>query len=165
VTVFPDEPIWAAIRKMAPRDLARLPVIARHGEHKLIGQISRSDILRAYQMGMMRKQQSRFAMDRLTLRPEGGVDFVEVAVAPGSSCAGKKVAEVPFHQSTSIVTIKRGETALMPESSTVFQPDDRVTVFCRKNHCTEIRRMFGDRQGEEETGGADEKGKEDALTS
>ena len=75
VTVYPDEPIWVAIRKMAPRDLARLPVIARHGENKLIGQISRSDILRAYQMGMMRKQQSRFAMDRLALRPEGGRRF------------------------------------------------------------------------------------------
>ena len=68
VTVYPDEAIWVAIRKMAPRDLARLPVVARHGENKLIGQISRSDILRAYQVGMMRKQQSRFRMDRIALR-------------------------------------------------------------------------------------------------
>jgi len=155
VTVYADEPIWVAIRKMAPRDLARLPVIARHGEHKLIGQISRSDILRAYQMGMMRKQQSRFAMDRLALRPEGGVDFVEVAVEPASRCAGKKVAEVPFHQSTAIVAIKRGENTLIPNSSTVFRPDDRVTVFCRKTHCTEIRRMFGTtgREGDEDDEG------------
>ena len=29
VTVYPDEPIWTAIQKMAPRDLARLPVVQR----------------------------------------------------------------------------------------------------------------------------------------
>jgi CIC family chloride channel protein len=142
VTVYPDEPIWVAIRKMAPRDLARLPVIARHTERKLLGQISRSDILRAYQMGIMRKQQSRFTMDRLALRPEGGVDFLEVKVAPGCSCAGRKVAELPFHQSTSIVSINRGENLLIPNSSTVFQPGDEVTVFCRKVHREEIGRLF-----------------------
>ncbi|MEJ2690414.1 MAG: chloride channel protein [Deltaproteobacteria bacterium] len=142
VTVFPDEAMWEAIRKMAPRDLSRLPVIARHGENKLMGQISRSDILRAYQVGMMRKQQHRFAMDRLTLRPEGGVTFVEVTVHPNSISAGKKVKELPFHQSTSIVSIKRGQTHLIPGSSTVFEPEDHVTVFCRRIHADEVRRIF-----------------------
>jgi len=54
ITVYPDEPIWQAIRKMSPRDLARLPVIARHGRHKMVGLISRSDILRAYDVEAMR---------------------------------------------------------------------------------------------------------------
>ena len=43
ITVFPDEPIWAAIQKMSPRDLARLPVISRDGSGTLCGMISRSD--------------------------------------------------------------------------------------------------------------------------
>lgn len=143
VTVYPDEAIWVAIRKMAPRDLARLPVVARHGENKLIGQISRSDILRAYQVGMMRKQQSRFRMDRIALRQEGGVDFLEVTVHPDSRCAGRKVKEMPFHQSTSIVSIRRGNVLVIPDSATVFMPEDRVTVFCRKVHSVEIRQLFG----------------------
>ncbi|OGQ94254.1 MAG: chloride channel protein [Deltaproteobacteria bacterium RIFOXYD12_FULL_57_12] len=56
VTVFPDEPVWAAIRKMAPRDFARLPVVPRHDEREFLGLISRSDILRAYEVGVVRKQ-------------------------------------------------------------------------------------------------------------
>jgi len=142
VTAFPDEQIWVAIRKMAPRDLARLPVIARHGENKLIGQISRSDIVRAYQMGIMRKQRSQLFLDRLALRREGGVGFVEVVVQPESLCAGKKVADISFHQSTSIVSIKRGDATLIPNSRTVFKPEDQVTVFCRKIHSEEVREMF-----------------------
>ena len=142
VTVYPDEPIWVAIRKMAPRDLARLPVIARHGDNKLIGQISRSDIVRAYQVGMMRRQQSQFALDRIALRKEGGIDFVEVTVHPESYCAGMKVEDVPFHQSTSIVSIKRGKNLLIPNRRSVFLPEDQVTVFCRKIHGEEVRKMF-----------------------
>jgi CIC family chloride channel protein len=142
VTVFPDEPIWAAIRKMAPRDLARLPVIARNGDNKMIGQISRSDILRAYQVGIMRKQKSQLTLDRLVLRPEGGVNFVEVTVHPDSIYVGMKVKDVPFHQSTSIVSIKRGESLLIPTSNTVFQANDQVTIFCRKTHSQELRKMF-----------------------
>jgi len=142
VTVYPDEQIWVAIRKMAPRDLARLPVISRQGENKLVGLISRSDIVRAYQVGMMRKQRNQLSMDRLALREEGGVSFVEVVVQTGSFCVGKKVADIPFHQSTSIVSIKRGDTTLIPNSRTVFQPEDQVTIFCRKIHAEEVREMF-----------------------
>ena len=61
---------------------------------------------------------------------------------PESFCAGRKVADVAFHQSTSIVSIKRGETLLIPGSKTVFLPDDQVTVFCRKTHGDEVRKMF-----------------------
>ena len=56
ITVFPDEPIWVAIQKMSPRDLARLPVVAREDARTLRGTISRSDILRAYDVGVVRKQ-------------------------------------------------------------------------------------------------------------
>jgi CIC family chloride channel protein len=54
VTVFPDEPIWSAIHKMAPRDLERLPVVSRLDPKKMVGLISRSDILRAYDVALLR---------------------------------------------------------------------------------------------------------------
>ena len=43
ITVFPDEPIWVAIQKMSPRDLARLPVV-RRGE--LLGLVSIGDVVK-----------------------------------------------------------------------------------------------------------------------
>jgi Trk K+ transport system NAD-binding subunit len=93
-------------------------------------------------------------LDHLAPRPEGGVEFVEVTVAPESSCADKKVAEVTFHQSTSIVSIRRGTQYLIPDSATSFRPGDQVTAFCRKVHSEEIRRMFTaprqEKAGEEE---------------
>lgn len=63
ITVFPDETVWSAIRKMAPRDLARLPVVDRRDKKNLLGLVSRSDILRAYNVGIIRKQQVQKMLD------------------------------------------------------------------------------------------------------
>ena len=68
IAVFPDEPIWVAIQKMSPRDLARLPVISRDGSMRLVGMISRSDILRAYDVGVVRKQRGLLEEQQTTLR-------------------------------------------------------------------------------------------------
>ncbi len=58
LTVFPDESVLAAIRKMSPRDLARLPVVSREKDNRLLGLIPRSDILRAYDIEMLQRRGS-----------------------------------------------------------------------------------------------------------
>jgi CIC family chloride channel protein len=142
VSVFPDEPIWSAIRKMAPRDLARLPVVSRLDPNVLVGLISRSDILRAYQVGIMRKQQQYLMRERMVLRLGDDIGFVELVVGRHSECVGKRLADLPLHQSTSIVAIRRLHEVVTPDSSAVFQEGDMLTIFCRTRHKEEILQMF-----------------------
>jgi CIC family chloride channel protein len=144
VTVFPDDPIWSAIRKMAPRDLARLPVVDRHDPTVLLGLISRSDILRAYQVGLMRKQQDITMRERLLLRRSEEVEFLELKADQKSRCIGKKISELGLHQSTSVVSITRHDTIIFPTSSSTIQPGDQVTLFCRSQHCQELSDLFTD---------------------
>lgn len=143
VTVFPDEQIWVAIKKMAPRDLARIPVVSRQDPETMVGLISRSDILKAYQVGVMRKQQGKLMSKQTALRSERDIRFVELVVASSSGCVGKKLGELPLHQSTSIVSIKRENTFVTPGSSAIFQEGDFLTIFCRTKHEQEIRKLFG----------------------
>ena len=142
VTVFPDEPIWAAIQKMAPRDLARLPVVSKQDPETMVGLISRSDILKAYQVGVMRKQQDQLVTEQMKFRSDRDVCFLEVVVEGDSSCVGKKLGELPLHQSTSIVSIKRNNTLVFPGSNAVFQKGDILTIFCRTRHQQEVRQLF-----------------------
>ena len=142
VTVFADEPIWYAIRKMAPRDLARLPVVSRQDAKVLVGLISRSDILRAYQVGIMRKQQQYLMRERMVLRLGEDIGFVDLVVGKNSKCVGKKLADLPLHQSTSIVSIRRLHEVITPDSGSVFQEGDMLTIFCRIKHKKEILEMF-----------------------
>lgn len=143
VTVFADEPIWIAIRKMSPRDLARLPVVSRDNLGHLEGIVSRSDILRAYEVGIMRKQQNALVREHMALRPGGDIAFIELSISPGSRSVGKCLRDVFLHQSTSIVRISRQNTTVVPHSGTKFQAGDLLTIFCRNIHGEEIRTIFG----------------------
>lgn len=142
ITVFPDEPMWNAIRKMTPRDLARLPVISRLDGKKLVGLISRSDILRAYDMGLMRKQRHQNALDRMTLRKIAGVKYIEVVTKPGSSASNTKLADVHLPRDSNVVSIERDGTVLIPHGDTRFFPGDKVTILCRIDQLDDIRKLF-----------------------
>ncbi len=142
VVAFADEPIWEAIRKMAPRDLARLPVVDRARPETLLGMISRSEILRAYQVGLMRKQQDRLMRLRMRLRGESEVQIIEVLVGSHSPCIGKRIGELALHQSTSVVSINRSGNLLTPDSATRIRQGDRLTIFCRTLHRQELHDLF-----------------------
>jgi len=142
ITSYGDEPIWSAIRKMAPRDLARLPVVSRSEPGKLIGMISRSEILKAYQVGLMKKQQNYVLRERMMLRKNTNIQFLEKRIEPGSYCDGKKIRDIHLHQSTSVISINRDGTLVTPGSDTVFKAGDRVTLFCRSKYVDELSALF-----------------------
>lgn len=142
VTVFPDEPIWSAIRKMAPRDLARLPVVARKNPKQLIGMISRSEIMRAYNVGLMRKQKDQLAYERSTLRKVTGLDFLEIKVESNCEGTGKRLADMQLPKNTNIVSILRYGTVLVPDGSTKILPGDVITVLCLSGQIEKVKNIF-----------------------
>jgi CIC family chloride channel protein len=142
VTVFPDEAIWSAIRKMAPRDLARLPVVARSDPKQFVGLISRSDIVRAYNVGLMRKQKDQLAHERSALRKVTGLDFIEIKVESNCAGTGKRLADMPLPQNTNVVSILRYGTVLVPDGNTKILPGDVITVLCLSSEIETIRKLF-----------------------
>ena len=142
VTVFPDEPIWEAIRKMAPRDLARLPVVSRSDPKQFVGLISRSDIVRAYNVGLMRKQKDQLAHERSALRKVTGLDFIEIQVEPDSPAAGKQLAEMHLPRNTNVVSLLRHGAVLVPDGNTRILAGDVVTVLCFSSKKESVRKFF-----------------------
>jgi len=142
VTVFPDEPIWSAIRKMAPRDLARLPVISRNNPKQLVGVISRSNIVRAYNVGLMRKQKDELAQDRSALRKVTGLEFTEIKVESNCSGTGKRLAHISLPQNTNLVSILRYGTVIVPDGNTKILPGDVITVLCFSDQIESVKKIF-----------------------
>jgi CIC family chloride channel protein len=142
ITVFPDEPIWNAINKMAPRDLARLPVMSRANKNKLVGIISRSDILRAYDVALMRKQRDQRVQDRMALRKITGVEIIEATVKPAGAAVEKKLATMQLPRSTNIVSVERDGIVLIPDGSTVFHAGDKLTILCKSNKTRSVRMLI-----------------------
>ena len=65
VSVYPDQSVDTALRRMAPRDLWGLPVVAREDPHRLLGMVRRSDIVRAYEVGALRREEARYRAEQM----------------------------------------------------------------------------------------------------
>jgi CIC family chloride channel protein len=131
IAVFPDEPIWVAIQKMSPRDLARLPVISRDGSMRLVGSISRSDILRAYDVGIVRKQRGQLEEQQTTLRSSTETGFVEFVLHEDDSCCNSLVRDLPLPEHVTLVSIKRESKMIIPRGNHRIEAGDVLTVFGR----------------------------------
>jgi CIC family chloride channel protein len=142
ITVFPDEPIWNAINKMAPRDLARLPVVSRADAKKLVGVISRSDILRAYDVALMRKQRDQRVQERMALRKITGVELLETTVTLDGRAVDNKLATMRLPRSTNVVSVERDGIVLIPDGSTVFHAGDKLTILCKSNKTRSVRLLI-----------------------
>ena len=142
ITVFPDEPVWAAIKKMAPRGLARLPVVSREDGQTLMGLISRSDIIRAYDVGIMRKQKEAYSTERMALRNVGDVKFIDLQVEKGSRAAGKTLAALNLPKLANVVSVERNGTVLIPHGNTTIHDGDLFTFLCRARNIEELKKFF-----------------------
>jgi CIC family chloride channel protein len=142
VTAFPDEPIWTAIQKMAPRDLARLPVVSRSNDKVLIGLISRSNILRAYDVGIVRKQRGQMLSDTSSLRQEKKNVFIELRIQPGYKAAGVCLQDMELVDSINVVSIERNGELRIPNGKSRFASGDIVTIFTKKELVDIARQQF-----------------------
>ena len=55
IVLFPDEDLNAAIEKFSLKDIAEIPVVARGNPRKVIGMISRADVISAYNKEVLKK--------------------------------------------------------------------------------------------------------------
>ncbi len=142
LTVYADEPIWAAIQKMSPRDLSRLPVVSRAEKGKLLGLISRSDILRAYDVAIVHKQRGQLLEENVALRREQNNTFRDLLLQSGQNAVGKKLRELTLPHSIKVVSLDREGIVHIPGGDTQFRSGDIVSLFGDKKGIKEAQIEF-----------------------
>jgi CIC family chloride channel protein len=145
IAVYPDEPVWVAIQKMSPRDLARLPVVARDGSMRLVGMISRSDVLRAYDVGVVRKQRGRLEDQQTTLRSSQGTGFVECVLNEEDPCCYSQVKDLALPPHVNLVSIKREGNIIVPRGRHQLEPGDVLTMFGRLEEMKNLKKVLNSR--------------------
>jgi uncharacterized protein with PhoU and TrkA domain len=136
VSVYPDESVDVALQRMAPRDLSRLPVVAREDLHRLLGEVRRNDIVHAYEVGALRREEARYRGEQNSVVHGARVQFVEVLLPPDSYVVHKHVAEISLPRGVVLVSIRRGRDMLIPHGDTQLMPGDVVTALCERD-CAE----------------------------
>ena len=142
VTVYPDESVGVALRRMAPRDLSRLPVVARNDPHHLLGVVRRQDIVRAYELGVVRNEEARERTEAIRSVNHDQAEFIEVVIAPGTHAAGRTVAELGIPNSAVLVSIRRRQELILPHGDTRLEPKDVVIALCQRERADEVRALL-----------------------
>ncbi len=142
VTVYPDEPLWVALKRLGVRDVGRLPVVHRHHPRRLLGMVHRDDIIRAYNLAILRRLDAQQRAERLRLGKLGGTQFVEIEVTGTSPVAERELREICLPERCVVVSVQRGRKVIIPHGDTVINAGDKIVAFATEDCVVELRRAF-----------------------
>jgi hypothetical protein len=149
VTVFPDESLSDAVRRMGLHGLGQVPVVARSAPRQVVGLLRRSDVVQAYAQAMRDQLE---AQRHRPIRPEElrGTQLVETTVAPGSPLASRRLSELALPQGVLVVTLERGPQVIVPRGDTELHAGDRMVLLVERaavanlhEHLAELRTLAG----------------------
>jgi CIC family chloride channel protein len=134
----PDETVGLALKRMSHRDIGRLPVVDPDHPQKLLGWISRADIIRAYERALTRRVAMQQQINQVRLGTVAGVQIVEESVDVGSPADAQPLCDVPWPADSLVASIQRGGQVLIPHGDTLLQAGDRLTVICKRGEEEEL---------------------------
>jgi trk system potassium uptake protein TrkA len=72
----------------------------------------------------------------------GKAEIVEVIIHEGSKAGGKAIKALGLPSNVLIIAIERGDEVIIPEGSTVIQPNDSIYVFAKSEMVDRISSLF-----------------------
>ena len=129
VTVSPSTPVSVALERMSALGVGRLPVVAEESPDQLVGLFRREEAVTAYHRALGASTEHNLQRARLAQRTQPGAGYFDFRVPPGSIAANRRVSEVAWPESLTLVSVRRGREVLVPTGSTTLLSGDVVTGF------------------------------------
>ncbi len=141
IIAYPDETVSQALRRMAPRDISRLPVVSREDPRQLVGLIRRNDIVRAYEVGATRRDEHIIQGNKSKINLLTGLDTTEIPVQPSSACDGQPMHAIPWPENCLVVAIERPSGAIIPHGDEILHAGDVLLVISDHAALQAVRRL------------------------
>lgn len=129
ITVTPQLPVSAALARMASLGLGRLPVVADDDPKHLVGMFRRESVVKAYHHALGVSTGKQMYRERVKVRNQPGAAFFEAVLRRGTPIIGWAVKDVPWPESATLVSIRRGTSVLIPHGHTILEVGDALTLF------------------------------------
>jgi CIC family chloride channel protein len=142
LVAFPHEPMGVALNRMGARDVSRLPVVEDPLSRRLLGVVRRRDIVRAYNVAVVRRVHQKHREQAMSLGEQEGASFVHFHIVPDSPSAGRAVSEIGLPEACIIVSVQRADQLNVVHGDTILEPGDRVTVFADHDCVDDVRRRL-----------------------
>ena len=134
----PEESLPRVLERFSAQESERLPVLQDLESKRLVGTISKRDILSVYSLELLQRSSGRGAPRALEPAIESLVD--EVPLPP--ELAGRTFAESRFRDThaLALLLVKRGSAGLLlPDAGLRFAPGDRLLVFGPRERIVALR--------------------------
>lgn len=142
ITVYPDDPIHVALRRMNIHHIGRLPVVERDDNKTYLGILRRADILSAYEIGIARKAVNQQRDKFFKLRDIDEHEFIDIYVEKSAPMVGKTLREFPCSDECLVIAVHRNGGTLIAHGNTSIQPDDRVTAYVTAEEKQDVLAQF-----------------------
>ncbi len=139
---FPDEPMGNALRRLATRDIGRLPVVVSKSDHTLVGLIRRNDIIRAYNHAIINRARNQHKLDTMRLGNTDHTAFLRVTIPADSPVLGKRISEIKLPEDCLIISIRRKGKLTIAHGFSTLQANDQLTVFVRIDKIHEVQEVL-----------------------
>ena len=151
VTVFPDETLSQAMKRMNVRDVQQLPVVRRTNPKRMLGMLRRNDISRAYSQAMLERMESEH---RRPVKPSDlrGTQLVEVPVDPTSPFVGVQLKTLDLPRDVLVIAVERGEETVIPHGDTLLEAGDRMLFLVQQERVVAFHEHLATRLGEASAG-------------
>jgi CIC family chloride channel protein len=144
LTAFEDEPLSEIVQRLAVRGINKLPVVSHASPRRVVGTIRRSDIVKAYNIAMAKRNEGESVVAKLPTQPNPQMCFLDITVTSDSPVARKTLAaiapQLPYE--CVVVSVRRQGVVLVPHGNTILQPDDVLNVFVRRADEAQLRDCF-----------------------
>lgn len=143
VTIFPDQTLEDAVRRLGSQGLRQLPVVSRHDPSVLLGLLRHSDVINASGRALAaraRPAQPAPAPAQVELY---GTEEMEFKVTRRSPLAGKRIRDIDLPTDSIIVSIVRDGVPIIPHGDVSLAPGDRVVLIAIPSAIPELWERFG----------------------
>ena len=141
VVVHPDDKIQQALRQMGRYDIGRLPVVDPVNPRKMVGWLSRVDLVRAYDLALAHRTEARYKIEQVQLGAISGVDVFEITIEAGSQLDDKMLSEIKWPEDSLIASIRRGRRVIIPHGKTRLEAGDQVAIVAKQEDEAHIREL------------------------
>lgn len=142
ITVYPDDPIHVALRRMNIHRIGRLPVVSREDNRTYLGILRRADILRAYDIGIARKAVNQHRDKFFKLRDIDQHEFIDVYVEENAPMVGKLLSDFPCSDECLVIAVHRNGETLIAHGNTDIRSGDRVTAYITPHEKDDVLAQF-----------------------
>jgi CIC family chloride channel protein len=143
VTIYPDQTLEEAVRRLGSQGLRQLPVVSRHDPSVLLGLLRHSDVINASGRALAARTRPAQPTPASALVELYGTEEMEFKVTKRSPLAGKSIRDVELPKDSIIVSIVRDGSPIIPRGDVSLEPGDRVVLIALPSAIPELWERFG----------------------